>query len=167
MVGGRSWPLFAFVLAIIAVVITLIVRKKFSWKLLLRASIIALMTLMIIGGARLTYDHGRNTYHNINKQNYENVVFELGNYIPVTREVREYLDLDNLENKAENCTIYAKAHSDWPFVAHWSSVYLRPCTVVKTGSMANYHLYFNVQPEVDTGAAVLSGINFIFYDLTQ
>lgn len=120
---------------------------------------------------RLTYDHIVNTYTEMQKfssiHGEQKTVFELGDYITVTEKVREYLDLDNTNREDDNCAIYAKAHSERPFVAHWASVYLRPCTVVKTGSLAPYHLYYNVRPEAYSGAMAVSGNSFIFFDQTQ
>lgn len=94
--------------------------------------------------------------------------FELGSYIDVTEQVRNTLDLDNIDAwRGKKCTIYAKSNMAWPFDAHWNSVYLRPCTVVQTGSEADYGLYYNIQPVDATGTNILSGFNFNLYNFRQ
>lgn len=112
---------------------------------------------MVIGGVRLLVDDIRITSSNSKEYQSDKQVFDLGNYISVTEKVRNYLDLDNRsEWKDKTCSIYAKSNMDWPHVAHWGSVYLRPCHLVQTGSMADYQLYYNVLPQNSTGSVVLS-----------
>gem|GEM_PF-5106517 len=169
MIGTRSRPAFALLIMLIIVVIMYVVRKKMSLSELVHAACITLIFLMVIGGVRLLYDDisiVRNNQKLLAESGTEKRVFDGGNYIGVTEQVRKHLDLDSIHAWKENeCTIYAKSNAERPFNAHRSSVYLRPCTVVKTGSMADYHLYFNVLPETQSGTLVLSGTNFTLYDL--
>jgi hypothetical protein len=56
--------------------------------------------------------------------------FDLGDYITFTEKIREKLNLD--KDKNQNCKIFIDSFQDWPFKAHWESVYLKPCKVVLT-----------------------------------
>lgn len=58
-VGGRSWPLFALVATLLAVVIVYIVRKKMTLSETLRVTMIALISVMIAGGIRLLVDDAK------------------------------------------------------------------------------------------------------------
>jgi hypothetical protein len=71
--------------------------------------------------------------------------FELRDYIPVTQKVRNYLELDNITKwKGKECTFYVQANQSWPYISHWQTLYLRPCTIVQTGDIADYQLYYNI-----------------------
>lgn len=90
--------------------------------------------------------------------------FDIKDYTTVTNKVRTYLHLDDMNAwKDKKCNIYAKSNADRPFGAHRASVYLRPCTVVQTGSLADYELYYNVPPVDATGSMVLSGSDFVLF----
>lgn len=170
-VGGWSWPLFGLIATLIAVGIVYIVRKKMNLKETLRITMIALIAVMIVGGVRLLVDdmkiiaQGHKQYTAVKEWK---TFFDLGSYIDVTKQVRDTLDLDNVEaRRGKECKIYAKSNMSRPFDAHRNSVYLRPCTVVQTGSEADYGLYYNVWPSYETGINILSGFNFYLYNFRQ
>lgn len=166
-IGSWSWPVFGLVMMLIAVVIAYIVRKKLSLKGGLYAAIVALIVITIVGGVRLLIDDINITIKNVStfsKDHHD--VFDLDDYITVTEKVRAQLKLDDVnERRGKTCTMYAKSHRSWPVDAHWNSVYLRPCTPVQTGSMADYQLYYNIPAEASTSGAaiILTWNNFTLF----
>lgn len=165
MIGWWSWPLFWLIIAIISLVIWAIITQKLSVKKIVRMISIILITLMIIGGIRLLIDNIRITNSGIDAFAGENkIFFDLWNYIPVTEKIREALHLeDRAIWKEKKCTIYAKTNMDWPFVAHRWAVYLRPCEMVQTGSLADYQLFYNSIPTITTGTIILTGDDFALF----
>lgn len=110
---------------------------------LLYTAVSIMLVVIVLGGVRLLIDDIRIVHKGYNEfsavADDERKFGELGDYIVVTDKVRQALDLDNVDAwRGKTCTIYAKSNMSWPFDAHWASVYLRPCTVVKTGSLADY-----------------------------
>ena len=75
------------------------------------------------------------TYQTMENKTY----FDLWDYIPFTDKIRKTLGLDE-GNKS--CTIAIHSAQDWPFIPHWENLYLKPCTVVLTGSEADYLIYY-------------------------
>ena len=157
MIGSRSWPVFGLVIMLIVVLVVYVTRKKFSLKQVLYSSIVTLIVITVVWGVRLLVDDIVITNHNTSTFSVDHHnVFDLGDYIAVTEKVRAHLDLDNVSaRRGKTCTMYAKSHRSWPVDAHRNSVYLRPCTPVLTGSMADYQLYYNIPSEAGTGAATL------------
>ena len=68
-------------------------------------------------------------------------LFDLGDYIPFTDQIRKKLELD--VGKKE-CTIQVNTYQERPFKAHRESVYLKPCKIVLTWSEAEYIVYYHV-----------------------
>lgn len=167
MIGSWSWPFFGFIVMLIAVVIIYIVRKKMTLKQIITSACVVLVTIMIVWGVRLLYDDIRIVNSTQRQFSSESRKFlELNDYIAVTEKLRDYLHLDNIsEWKDKKCSIYAKSNADWPFVAHWWAVYLRPCEIVQTWSVADYALFYNVPADIATGTLALTGDSFILYNL--
>jgi hypothetical protein len=65
--------------------------------------------------------------------------FNLWDSIPFTDKIRKALDLDTTKR---HCTIYVDSIQPVPFTHHRENVYLKPCTIVQTWSMADYLLYY-------------------------
>jgi len=75
--------------------------------------------------------------------------FDLWDYITFTDKVRKTLYLDDKNNK-KDCRIFIDSFQDWPFKAHWQSVYLKPCQIVDDISKAEYLMYYkeNIPNEI-------------------
>lgn len=157
-VGGRSRPFFASWLIILGTIGVLIYRKRITDALPIALTVA--LVVMTLGGIRLMTDNVDNTSygrkHFVRPADEQKRFFDLQDYIAVTQQVRAKLELDNVEKRKDTkCTIQATAVQDWPFRAHWQSVYLRPCELVLTGSMADYTLTYGAAME-HSGEIILS-----------
>ena len=65
--------------------------------------------------------------------------FDLWDYISFTDKIRKELKLDT---EKTSCKIFVDSFQDWPFTSHWTSLYLKPCTIVLTWSEADYSIYY-------------------------
>lgn len=96
------------------------------------------------------------TYQERNKKSY----FDLWDYITFTDKIRNKL---NLQNPKTSCKIQANSFQDWPFTAHREFLYLKPCILVKTGSEADYIIYYKKQiSEEDLQKQIILNFNWSY-----
>lgn len=90
-----------------------------------------------------------------NERNISKSFFDLWDYISFTDKVRTNLKLDS---NPKGCKIFVDSAQDWPFVPHWSSVYLKPCEKVDDISKADYILIYK-KPNSWSGSLLLESDN--------
>jgi len=85
-----------------------------------------------------------NGFQNYSFQEYEKKkYFDLGDYTVFTDKVRKTLNLDG-KWEGKNCSLYIQSFQDWPFITHWKTVYLKPCTFIDKEADADYAIYYKV-----------------------
>lgn len=70
--------------------------------------------------------------------------FDLWDYISFTKKVRDLLELDE---KNKKCKLFVKSISEWPFTAHFESVYLKPCKLVSNINDSDYVIFYKYKDE--------------------
>ena len=169
--GSWSWPLFWTILALLITILSRIIatqtqhNKKTFWSIVVWSFI----WIMIVWWGRLLVDYIKITHQESQKfvqvSENEKTVFDLHDYIYVTEQVRNKLKLDELDEwKSKKCTIYAESWQPRPFIPHWAFVYLRPCEVIQTWSIADFLLYYNKTPSIIGKSTLLTWTNFILFD---
>lgn len=170
-----SWPLFWTVLAILVCIIALIAANsngKKSKRSIWYTILISFIAIYILWWIRLVIDNGKITHQwaqSFSEPEWsQKRVFDLDDYISITKEIRDALHLDNInEWKDKKCSIYAEAWQEWPFVTHRSFVYLKPCEIVKTQAESDYILYYKKQPPPIPAAVVVSWASFILFQTNK
>lgn len=135
-----------FLLWSIYIVLSNMFRKK-KEKILLYWWIIIVLILWIRN--LFTWIDRTNTWLNryTLTENKDKSFFDLWDYISFTEQIRKKLYLDqNFWKKTCKIKIYSQP---WPFSAHRSTVYLKPCEITEDTEEADYIIYYHqsIYPE--------------------
>ena len=85
--------------------------------------------------------------------------FDLWDYLDFTNNIRTTLKLDNNQIFKDDCKIYFQSYQEWPFVTHRENFYLKPCERVFTWAIADYRVYYKIQPTLYENQKILLEFN--------